>query len=242
MPLCTCELNASTKKLVLTYASFQSLHAKSHKWLEDSSAALEAQTTVESGQLKTKRLREYTIESHSSMTPNNTYINFERFARVVQDISLMETGLEDAAQKRESLQGDVEALLSIYSEKETWYKEESESIRQELSQVRYEFRKAEGLRRSLQEDLKKTDDGLTNISRRYLTREANLSSLRQEMDAELQWLQEVMKSLNGEAENGGFGSIQTLNSEVNKALKELLSRDCDGQLCPGAQPHFSESD
>ncbi|XP_055049060.2 death-associated protein kinase 2 isoform X3 [Misgurnus anguillicaudatus] len=210
---------------------------KSHTYLEDSSAALEAQTRVESGQLKTKRLREYTIESHSSMTPNNTYVNFERFARVVQDISLMETGLGDAAQKRESLQGDVEALLSIYGEKETWYKEESESIRQELSQVRYEFRKAEALRRSLQEDLRKTDDGLTNISRRFLTREANLSSLRQEMDAELQWLQDVMKSLNGEAENG----IQTLNSEVNETLKELLSKDCDGQLCPGAQPHISES-
>ena len=33
--------------------------------------------------LKTARLKEYTIKSHSSMPPNNTYINFERFSKVL---------------------------------------------------------------------------------------------------------------------------------------------------------------
>lgn len=101
--------------------------------------------TVESQQLKTKRLREYTIQSHFSMPPNNTYVNFESFTSVLEDISLVETGLENVVQNRESLQDGVEALLSIYCEKEAWYKEESERIRQELSQVRYEFHKAEEL-------------------------------------------------------------------------------------------------
>lgn len=212
------------------------LSAKSHECVEGNSAAPEAQTRVESGLLKT-RLREYTIQSHSSMPPNNTYINFERFASVVQDIALVEMGLEDVAQKRECLQGDVEALLSIYSEKEAWYKEESESIRQELSQVRYEFRKAEALRRSLGDDLRTTDASLTSISRRYLTREEHLSSLRQELNAELRWLQEVMESLNGDAGNMGLGSVSTLNNEVNEVWKELLSKDR-----PGAHPDISESD
>lgn len=196
---------------------------------------------MESQQLKTKRLKEYTIQSHSSMPPNNTYVNFERFANVLEDISLVEMGLENVAQKRESLQDDIEALLSIYSEKETWYKEESETIRQEISQVRYEFRKVEALKKGLQEDLRTTDGNLASIDRRYLTREEHLSSLRQELNAELRWLQEVMGSLNGEAGNRGLGSNSALNNEVNKALKELLSRACGGELCPRAQPDISES-
>ncbi|KTG40427.1 hypothetical protein cypCar_00011577 [Cyprinus carpio] len=212
--------------------------ALNHPWIkpEDNSATVEVQTKVESQQLKTKRLKEYTIQSHSSMPPNNTYVNFERFAKVLEDISLVEMGLEKVTQKRESLQDDVEALLSIYTEKEAWYKEESESIRQELSQVRYKFRKAEVLRKGLQEDLRTTDASLASIDSRYLTREAHLSSLRQELNAELRWLQEVMGSLNGEAGNKGFGSISALNNEVNEALKELLSRACGGDLHPQAQP------
>ncbi len=174
------------------------------------------QTNEESQQLKTKRLKEYTIQSHSSMLPNNTYVNFERFANVLEDISLVETGLKNVAQKRECLQDDVEALLSIYIEKEAWYKEESESIRQELSQVRYEFRKAEALRKDIQEDLRTTDASLASMDSRYLTREAHLSSLRQELNAELKWMQEVMGSLNGEAGNKGLGSISALNNEVNE--------------------------
>uniref|UniRef100_A0A8C2IWE0 Death associated protein kinase 2 n=1 Tax=Cyprinus carpio TaxID=7962 RepID=A0A8C2IWE0_CYPCA len=209
---------------------------KTHEQPEDNSATVEVQTKVESQQLKTKRLKEYTIQSHSSMPPNNTYVNFERFAKVLEDISLVEMGLEKVTQKRESLQDDVEALLSIYTEKEAWYKEESESIRQELSQVRYKFRKAEVLRKGLQEDLRTTDASLASIDSRYLTREAHLSSLRQELNAELRWLQEVMGSLNGEAGNKGFGSISALNNEVNEALKELLSRACGGDLHPQAQP------
>ncbi|KTG35926.1 hypothetical protein cypCar_00018180 [Cyprinus carpio] len=209
---------------------------KTHERPEDNSTTVQAQMTVESQQLKTKRLKEYTIQSHSSMPPNNTYVNFERFASVLEDISLVEMRLENVVQKRESLQDDVEALLSIYCEKEAWYKEESESIRQELSQVCYEFRKAEVLRKGLQEDLRTTDASLASINSRYLTREAHLSSLRQELNAELRWLQGVMVSLNGEARNLGLGSISALNNVVNEALKELLSRACGGELSAQAQP------
>uniref|UniRef100_A0ABI8AQ29 Protein kinase domain-containing protein n=1 Tax=Felis catus TaxID=9685 RepID=A0ABI8AQ29_FELCA len=37
--------------------------------------------------LKTARLKEYTIKSHSSMPPNNTYVSFERFSKVLEEVA-----------------------------------------------------------------------------------------------------------------------------------------------------------
>ncbi|XP_029909451.1 death-associated protein kinase 3-like [Myripristis murdjan] len=207
--------------------------------MEDSSAP-EAKKKVEPLQLKTKRLKEYTIQSHSSMPPNNTYANFERFAHVVEDISLMETGLSEVAGAHHSLQGDIEALLSIYNEKEAWYKDESESARKQISQVRYEFRKVEATRRLLQEDMKAVDASLESISGKYHQRQSQLNALRQELNSELQWLQEVMSSLHPEGANGSVRS-SSLHKEVHQALKELLHRSCGGELCPEAKQPITES-
>lgn len=207
--------------------------------MEDSSAP-EAKKKVEPWQLKTKRLKEYTIQSHSSIPPNNTYANFERFAHVVEDISLMETGLSQVAGAHHTLQGDIEALLSIYNEKEAWYKEESEGARKQLSQLRYEFRKVENTRRLLQEDMKAVDASLESISGKYHQRQSQLNTLRQELDSELQWLHEVMNSLHPEGANGSVHS-SSLHKEVNQALKELLHRSCGGGLCPEAKQPITES-
>lgn len=145
----------------------------------------------------------------------------------MEDISFIDSGLEEVAQKRESLQEDVEALLSIYNEKEAWYKEESSSMGQGLSQVRYEFRKAEAQRKDLQEGIKATEASLDIIGSRYMERQAQLSSLREELNTELLWLQEMMSSLNGEVENRGHCSTPDLNNQVNEALMEMLSRTCE---------------
>lgn len=204
---------------------------KSREHVEDASSATETRRKNEPRQLKTKHLKEYTIHSHSSILPNNTYINFERFSHVVEDISFMETGLEKVAETRQSIQEDIEALLSIYNEKEAWYKEENESARQGLSRVHYELRNVEELRRRIQEDLRATDANLDNISKSYVERQAHLSCLREELDAELRWLQEVVGSMKGEVGNGTLCSTPALNNEVNEALKELLSRTCAGELC-----------
>ncbi|XP_040018435.1 death-associated protein kinase 3-like [Gasterosteus aculeatus] len=161
--------------------------------MEEESAALEAEKKAE--QLKTKRLQEYTIQSHSSVPHNNTYANFERFAHVLEDVSLMERGLSEVAVAHHSLQGDIEALLTIYNDKESWYKEESETARKHLSQVRYEFCKVEATRRLLQEDLKSMDASLESISGKYDHRQSQLDALRQELSTELRWLEEVMGSL-----------------------------------------------
>ncbi|KAK1789870.1 hypothetical protein P4O66_015750 [Electrophorus voltai] len=174
---------------------------KSHEHVEDTNACPEAHTGSEIHQMKTKRLKDYTIQSHCSIPPNNTYINFERFTSVVEDISLVETSLEGVAEIRESIQEDIEALLSIYNEKEVWYKAESENMHHGLSQARYELCKVKISREDLQEDLRATETSLASISVRYLERLAHLGSLREELDAELRWLQEVVASEKGEPMN-----------------------------------------
>ncbi|XP_072516507.1 death-associated protein kinase 2a [Salminus brasiliensis] len=187
-------------------------------------------------QLKTKRLKEYTIKSHSSMPPNNTYINFERFAQVVEDISGMEDTFSQLALAHNGLQEDIDALVSVYNEKELWYKEESESIHHELSQLRYEFRKVEAQRRSVQDDMRSIDAGVSHVSERYKERHTNFESLQKELGAELQWVQEVVGSFQVAGCNGGFPNCNfssVFNADVNEALKELLNRTCGGELLTG---------
>ncbi|KAG9352082.1 hypothetical protein JZ751_020495 [Albula glossodonta] len=187
-------------------------------------------------QLRTKRLKEYTIKSHSSMPPNHTYADFERFARVVEDIALVEVGLGGVAEARGTLQDDMEALASIYSEKASWYREESESARQELSKLRYELRKVEASRRQLREDLAATEASLAGVGSRFLERTSRLDALRCEISAELQWVQDIVGSLrlgdgchdNGDGTGDSNGDLSSSSSvtkdDVNKAMKELLGR------------------
>ncbi|XP_027029294.1 death-associated protein kinase 2 isoform X1 [Tachysurus fulvidraco] len=216
-------LTKDTRKRLTIEGALNHPWIKNHEHVEDTSLV---QRQSGPCQLKTKHLKEYTIHSHCSIPPNNTYINFERFSLVMEDITLIDNNLEEVAQKRESLQEDVEALLSIYNEKESWYRDESSSVGKGLSQLRYEFRKAEAQRKDLQEDIKATEASLDIISARYMERQAKLSSLSEELNTELRWLQELMSSLNGEVENGERCSTPDLNNQVNEALKEMLSNSC----------------
>lgn len=173
------------------------------------------------------------------MTPNHTYANCKRLAHMAENVSQMETGLASVAEAHHSLQGDLESLLSIYNEKGAWYKEEGEAARKQLSQVRYEFRKVEATRRMLQEEIGTVDDCLENISGKYRQRQKHLSSLRQELLTQLQWMQEVIGSLQAER----AGGHTHLSHEVGQALKELLSMACGGELCsvPNAKQQIAES-
>ncbi|KAM9808191.1 death-associated protein kinase 2 [Neosynchiropus ocellatus] len=214
--------------------------ALNHPWIKSRNNA-DDQVSAEkkAEQLKTKRLKEYTIQSHSSMTPNNTYVNFERFAQVVQDISVMESGLTEVAGAHHTLQEDIEALLSIYNEKESWYKEESETARKQLSQVHYEFRKVESSRKLLQEDMRGVNACLQSISTKYQQRQSQLDGLRQELNSELQWLQDVVSSFHPEGASGSIHGSSLSNgvtSGVKQALKELLQQTCRADLCPEAGP------
>nr|XP_043891681.1 death-associated protein kinase 2 isoform X2 [Solea senegalensis] len=215
--------------------------ALNHPWIKSCGHTVEDSAEKKAEQLKTKRLKEYTIQLHSSMPQNNTYVNFERFAHVVEDISLMETGLSKVAGAHHTLQGDIEALLSIYNDKEAWYKEESETARKQLSQVRYEYRKVEATRRLLQDDMKAVDASLENISGKYNQRQSRLDALRQELNSELQRLQEVMSSLHPDGSSDSIYSSGGLTVDVKQALKELLSQSCRGELCAEVKQPLSES-
>ncbi|MEQ2178965.1 hypothetical protein GOODEAATRI_019604, partial [Goodea atripinnis] len=195
-------------------------------------------------QLKTKRLREYTIKSHSSMPPNNTYVNFERFAQVVEDIDQMENSFSSLAAAHDSLQEDIDALVSIYNEKEAWYKEESEAVRHELSQIRYEFRKVEASKRSLQDDMQGFSCSLAAVGKRFQERQGHFDALRLELSNELKWVQEVVGSLPVDGGGGGYPNCSfttVFNNDVNEALKELLNRSCGGELLSGINLDFTET-
>ncbi|KAA8579333.1 hypothetical protein FQN60_010673 [Etheostoma spectabile] len=219
--------------------------ALNHPWIKSNEHKEENKAKEprkrERRQLKTKRLREYTIKSHSSMPPNNTYVNFERFAQVVEDIDQMESSFVSLAAAHDSLQEDIDAMVSIYNEKEAWYKEESEDVRHELSQIRYEFRKVEAFKRSLQDDMQAFSSSLGAVSSRYQERQSHFDALRLELSNELKWVQEVMGSV--PTEGGGRGypncSFSTVfNNDVNEALKELLNRSCGGELLSGINLDF----
>lgn len=177
------------------------------------------------------------------MPPNNTYVNFERFAQVVEDIDQMEGSFCSLAAAHDSLQEDIDALVSIYNEKEAWYKEESEAVRHELSQIRYEFRKVEASKRSLQDDMQAFSCGLAAVSERFHERQGHFDALQLELSNELKWVQEAVGSLPA---NGGGGypncSFTTVfNNDVNEALKELLSRSCGGELLSGINLDLTET-
>ncbi|NXF25076.1 DAPK3 kinase, partial [Rhodinocichla rosea] len=197
---------------------------------------------VENAQLKTKRLREYTIKCLSSMPPNNTYINFERFARIVEDISCVEQGFSTLAASHDSLQEDMDALLSIYNEKEAWYKEESESMRHTLSQLKYEYRKMESLKRHLHDDSEAVGASLAGVCGKYAELQSQYESLRQELSEEIKWVQDLMSNFQLENEacvNGNFHSV--FNKDINESLMELLSRSCCEEFLAGLNLDVTES-
>ncbi|NXL95478.1 DAPK3 kinase, partial [Alectura lathami] len=215
--------------------------ALSHPWI--TTHQLKEETKVEENkkvpntQLKTKRLREYTIKCHSSMPPNNTYINFERFARVVEDISLTERGFGTLAASHDSLQEDIDALVSIYNEKEAWYKEENESVRHKLSQLKYEYRKIESLKRHLHDDIKTVAASLSGITGKYAALQSQYESLSQELTEDLKWIQDLMSSF--QLESGSFDSV--FNKDINESLMDLLNRSCCEEFLAGLNLGVAES-
>ncbi|XP_029806920.1 death-associated protein kinase 2 isoform X3 [Suricata suricatta] len=204
-----------------------------HPWITSKGEvrAPEQQKT-EPAQLKTKRLREYTLKCHSSMPPNNTYVNFERFARVVEDVARVDQGCRALARTHDTLQDDVEALVSIYNEKEAWYREESERARHDLSQLKYEFRKVESLKKVLREDIQATGSSLGSMARKWDHLQAQFEALRQELSADLQWMQELVGSFQLERKNtDGLGSV--FHKDTRESLGEQLDRSCSKEVLAG---------
>ncbi|NXX76862.1 DAPK3 kinase, partial [Urocolius indicus] len=148
--------------------------------------------------LKTTRLKEYTIKSHSSMPPNNTYINFERFSKVMEEVAAAEESLRELERNKKSFQEDIEALLSIYEEKESWYKEENESISQDLRQIRQEMQKTEALKKQAQEETKNVVQAANGLKRRYRKLENHYEALAKQVASEMKFVQELVWSIERE--------------------------------------------
>eukprot|EP00075_Anas_platyrhynchos_P038346 XP_027327599.1 death-associated protein kinase 3 [Anas platyrhynchos] len=155
--------------------------------------------------LKTTRLKEYTIKSHSSMPPNNTYINFERFSKVMEEVAAAEESLRELERNKKSYQEDIEALLSIYEEKESWYKEENESISQDLRQIRQELQKTETLKKQTQEETKSMLQAANGLKRRYRKLENHYEALAKQVASEMKFVQELVWSIEREKLQSGEG-------------------------------------
>ncbi|XP_063053821.1 death-associated protein kinase 2-like [Engraulis encrasicolus] len=194
-------------------------------------------------QLKTKRLKEYTLQSHCSAQPNHSYAEAQRFACALEEVALMRAGVAGVQAQREQLQTEVEVLLAAYGPREARFREGGEGVRQELSRARYELRKAEATRKGLHQELRAADVTLEQVGRKHLERQAHLSTLRQELTAELCWLREVVMttSYHGNGDGNGGGVVDgddsmVFGSDVNEELKELLSHVCGAELCQEAGP------
>ncbi|NWU84782.1 DAPK3 kinase, partial [Onychorhynchus coronatus] len=151
--------------------------------------------------LKTTRLKEYTIKSHSSMPPNNTYINFERFSKVMEEVAAAEETLRELERNKKSFQEDIEALRSIYEEKESWYKEENESISQDLRQIRQELQKTEALKKQAQEETKSVGQAANGLKRRYRKLENRYEALAKQVASEMKFVEELVWSIEQEKQS-----------------------------------------
>ncbi|MCJ8731907.1 hypothetical protein PDJAM_G00204620 [Pangasius djambal] len=157
--------------------------------------------------LKTTRLKEYTIKSHSSMPPNNTYVNFERFSRVLEEITATEEALHQLERNRRACRDDVTALLSIFEEKESWYKEENESIGTELTRIRSELQRTQSQRRHNQEEARNTTLAANTLKRKFTRLEGKYDMLAEQVASEVRWVEELVRSIainNGEVHSTGL--------------------------------------
>ncbi|KAB5579662.1 hypothetical protein PHYPO_G00197550 [Pangasianodon hypophthalmus] len=157
--------------------------------------------------LKTTRLKEYTIKSHSSMPPNNTYVNFERFSRVLEEITATEDALHQLERNRRACRDDVTALLSIFEEKESWYKEENESIGTELTRIRSELQRTQSQRRHNQEEARNTTLAANALKRKFTRLEGKYDVLAEQVASEVRWVEELVRSIainNGEVHSTGL--------------------------------------
>uniref|UniRef100_A0AAY3ZVG1 non-specific serine/threonine protein kinase n=1 Tax=Denticeps clupeoides TaxID=299321 RepID=A0AAY3ZVG1_9TELE len=155
--------------------------------------------------LKTTRLKEYTIKSHSSMPPNNTYVNFERFSKVLEEIAAAEEGLKELEHNQQSCREDVAALLSIYEEKEGWYKEENESVARDLGQIRQDLQRAQAQRRQSQEDARAAMLAASSLKRKFGRLENRYEALAEQVASEVRWVEELVRSISLEKEGHGTG-------------------------------------
>ncbi|XP_060030308.1 death-associated protein kinase 2 isoform X2 [Erinaceus europaeus] len=146
-----------------------------HPWITSQGKGGQApeQCKAEPPQLKTRQLREYTLKCHSSTPRNSSYADFERFDRVVEEVAWVARGCGVLAGAQATLRDDLDALLSIYSEKEAWYREEGERARRDVSRLGYELRKPVDTQQAMVR--RESVVNLENFKKQYARRRWKLS-------------------------------------------------------------------
>ncbi|XP_058138085.1 death-associated protein kinase 3 isoform X1 [Dasypus novemcinctus] len=153
--------------------------------------------------LKTTRLKEYTLKSHSSMPPNNTYASFQRFSQALEGVAAAEEGLRALERSTRHLREDVEALAAIYEEKEAWYREEHESVGQDLRRLRQELHRTEALKRQAQEEAKGALLAASGLRRRFSRLENRYEALAKQVASEMRFVQDLVRAMEQEKLQGG---------------------------------------
>ncbi|XP_073442407.1 death-associated protein kinase 3-like isoform X2 [Dendrobates tinctorius] len=145
--------------------------------------------------LKTTRLKEYTIKSHSSMPPNNTYVNFERFSHVLEELGAAEDALCELKKSQTTSREDLYALRSIYEEKESWYHEEQEGVARQLIGLQQELQRGEGQRQLVQDDLRTAMVSASGLKRKFGRLENRYEALAAQVTAEMSFVEELLKTM-----------------------------------------------
>lgn len=141
------------------------------------------------------------------MPPNNTYVNFERFSQVLEEIAAAEEGLKELERNQRSCREDVAALLSIYEEKEGWYKEENQSISSDLNNIRQELQRTQTQRKKCQEDARVATQTTNILKRKFGRLENRYEVLAEQVASEVRWVEELVKSISAEKDGLSSGSM-----------------------------------
>ncbi|XP_078474830.1 death-associated protein kinase 3 isoform X1 [Lampetra planeri] len=188
--------------------------ATSHQGKQPAPAQADRDTSKkERRRLKPSRLKEYTIKSHSSMHPNSTYVDFERFTRVVEELASMEEGLGALQKGRRRLREELGVLLAACSETEVHQRQAGEAARQEMSRARYEARKADEGWRHARDETRALDAAITHVEGRMGRRQAQLEALAQEVAAEITWMQEVLGEATAAAAAAPLSIVAGINGD-----------------------------
>nr|XP_044990934.1 death-associated protein kinase 3 [Jaculus jaculus]XP_044990935.1 death-associated protein kinase 3 [Jaculus jaculus]XP_044990937.1 death-associated protein kinase 3 [Jaculus jaculus] len=163
----------------------------------------EAGRRPERRRLKTTRLKEYTIKSHSSMPPNNTYVNFERFSKVLEEVAAAEEALRELERGRRLCRADLAALAAAWAEREARLREDGARLGLDLRRLRHELLRAEALRRQAQDDARGALLGAGGLKRRFGRLENRYEALAEQVASEVRFVRELVRGLEREKPQGG---------------------------------------
>ncbi|KAJ8362872.1 hypothetical protein SKAU_G00117030 [Synaphobranchus kaupii] len=166
---------------------------------EDASRCSERQ------RLKTARLKEYTIKSHSSMPPNNSYAQLQRLSQAVEEMAAAEEGLRTLGRGRKACHDDVAALQAIYEEKEGWYRDQRAGVEADVRQVVHGLQAAQAQRRRSQEEARAALLSANALRRKLGRLENRYDALAEQVASEVRWVEELVRSLHSEKEAPGSG-------------------------------------